>query len=62
MLPFSNCLILLNFQRHVHSIFVWNMIKQSESRWSAKKILTPSLKAAQKQLYIYNDIYIHIHE
>ncbi len=32
MLHFSRFLFLMNFQWHMHSIFVWNMKKQSESR------------------------------
>ncbi len=30
MLHFSRFLFLINFQRHMHSICVWNMIKQSK--------------------------------
>ncbi len=31
ILHFSRFLFLINFQRHVHSICVWNMIKQNKS-------------------------------
>ncbi len=41
---------LINFQRHMHSLYVWNMIKQSKS-----------LQTRYDTTYIYDIYYIRIH-
>ncbi len=47
MLHFSRFLFLINFQRHMHSICVWNMIKQSKT-----------LQTRYDWTYIYDKYYI----
>ncbi len=50
MLLFSRFLFLINFQRRVHSICVWNMIKQSKPR-----------QTRYDMTYIYDRYYIRTH-
>ncbi len=50
MLHFSCFLFLINFQRRVHSIYVWNMIKQSKP-----------LQTRNDMTYIYDRYYIRTH-
>ncbi len=50
MLLFCVFLFLINFQRHTHSIFVWNMIKQSKS-----------LQTRYETTYKYHRYYIRTH-
>ncbi len=50
MLHFSCFLFFINFQRYVHSICVWNMIKQSKS-----------LQTRYNMTYIYDGNYIITH-
>ncbi len=49
-LRFSRIFFLINFQCHMHSICVWNMIKQSKS-----------LKTRYDTTYIYDKYYIRTH-
>ncbi len=50
MLHFSRFLFLINFQRHMHSICVWNMIKQSKP-----------LQTRYNMTYICDRYYIRTH-
>ncbi len=50
MLHVSRFLFLINFQRHMHSIYVWNMIKRSKP-----------LQTRYNTTHIYDRYYIRTH-
>ncbi len=50
MLHFSRFLFLINFLRHMHSICVWNMVKQSNP-----------LQTRYDRTYVYDRYYIRTH-